>query len=76
MRKAVPVKPPAKPLASAGRAHRAVLLALYLGQAARTAANPELPQLAADWRIGRRPCSPHLRRESLLISSPFDPANS
>jgi uncharacterized membrane protein YvbJ len=52
VRKAVPVKPRGNPLVSAGVLIVLVLLALYLGQAARTAANPELPQLAAGLALG------------------------
>ncbi len=52
VRKAVPVKPRGNPLVSAGVLIVLVLLALYMGQAARTAANPELPQLAAGLALG------------------------
>jgi uncharacterized membrane protein YvbJ len=52
VRKAVPVKRRGNPLVSAGVLIVLVLLALYMGQAARTAANPELPQLAAGLALG------------------------
>jgi len=52
VRKAVAVKPRGNPLVSAGVLIVLVLLALYMGQAARTAANPELPQLAAGLALG------------------------
>jgi uncharacterized membrane protein YvbJ len=52
VRKAVPVKARGNPLLSAGALIVLVLLALYMGQAARTAANPELPQLAAGLALG------------------------
>ena len=52
VRKAVPVKTRGNPLLSAGVLIVLVLLALYMGQAARTAANPELPQLAAGLALG------------------------
>ena len=52
VRKAAPVKARGNPLLSAGVLIVLVLLALYMGQAARTAANPELPQLAAGLALG------------------------
>ena len=52
VRKAVPVKARGNRLLSAGVLIVLVLLALYMGQAARTAANPELPQLAAGVALG------------------------
>ena len=52
VRKAVPVKARGNRLLSAGVLIVLVLLALYMGQAARTAANPELPQLAAGLALG------------------------
>ena len=48
----MPVKARGNPLLSAGVLIVLVLLALYMGQAARTAANPELPQLAAGLALG------------------------
>ena len=52
VRKAVPVKPRRNPFVTAGVLLVLLLLALYMGQASRTAANPELPQLAAGLAIG------------------------
>jgi hypothetical protein len=52
VRKAVPVRPQRNPLASAGAIIALLLVALYMWQAARTAANPELPQLAAGVALG------------------------
>lgn len=52
VRKAVPVKPRRSPLLSAGVLIALLLLALYMGQVSRTAANPELPQLAAGLALG------------------------
>jgi uncharacterized membrane protein YvbJ len=52
VRKAAPVKARRSPLVSAGMLIVLVLLALFMGQAARTAANPELPQLAAGLALG------------------------
>jgi hypothetical protein len=52
VRKAVAVKPPRSPLLPAGMIVVFLLLALYMGQVSRTAANPELPQLAAGLAIG------------------------
>jgi hypothetical protein len=52
VRKAVPVKPRRSPLVPALAIIVLVLLALYMGQASRTAANPELPQLAAGLALG------------------------
>ena len=47
LRKAVPIQPRRNPLASLVVIALLVLLALYLGQASRTAANPDYFQLAA-----------------------------
>jgi uncharacterized membrane protein YvbJ len=52
VRKAVPVKARGNPFVSAGVLIVLLLLALYMGQASRTAANPELPQLAAGLALG------------------------
>jgi hypothetical protein len=52
VRKAVPLKPRRSPLLPAGLVIALLLVALYMGQTARTAANPELPQLAAGLAIG------------------------
>jgi uncharacterized membrane protein YvbJ len=52
VRKAVPVKPRRSPMISAVAIIALVLIALYMGQASRTAANPELPQLAAGIALG------------------------
>jgi uncharacterized membrane protein YvbJ len=52
VRKAVPLKPRRNPFVSAGVLIVLLLLALYMGQASRTAANPELPQLAAGLALG------------------------
>ena len=52
VRKAVTVKPRRNPLVSAGVLIALLLVALYLWQAARTAANPELPELAAGVALG------------------------
>ena len=52
VRKAVPLRPRRNPLLSAVIIVLLVLLALYMGQASRTAANPELPQLAAGLALG------------------------
>ncbi len=52
MRKAVPVKPRRNPLVSAGVLIALLLVALYLWQVSRTAANPELPELAAGVALG------------------------
>ena len=52
VRKAVPVKSPRKPLLPASAIIVLVLMALYMGQVSRTAANPELPQLAAGLALG------------------------
>jgi len=52
VRKAVPVKPGRNPLLSAGAIIVLVIVALYLGQASRTAANPEMPQLVAGLALG------------------------
>jgi uncharacterized membrane protein YvbJ len=52
VRKAVPVKPRRSPMISAVAIIALVLIALYMGQASRTVANPELPQLAAGLALG------------------------
>ena len=52
VRKAVTIKPKRSPILSAVVIVLLVLLALYMGQASRTAANPELPQLAAGLALG------------------------
>lgn len=52
IRKAIPIAPRRSPLVSAAVIVVLLLLALYLGQASRTAANPELPQLAAGLALG------------------------
>jgi uncharacterized membrane protein YvbJ len=52
VRKAVPVKPPRSRLLPAGVIVVLLLVALYMWQASRTAANPELPQLAAGVALG------------------------
>jgi uncharacterized membrane protein YvbJ len=52
VRKAVPIKRRSNPLLSAGVIIVLVLLALYMGQASRTAADPELPQLVAGLALG------------------------
>lgn len=52
VRKAVTVKRRRSPLLSAVVIVVLLLIALYLGQASRTAANPELPQLAAGLALG------------------------
>ena len=52
VRKAVPITPRRSPLLSAAVIVVLLLIALYLGQASRTAANPELPQLAAGLALG------------------------
>jgi uncharacterized membrane protein YvbJ len=52
VRKAVPVTPHRKPMVSAGVLIALVLVALYLWQVSRTAANPELPELAAGVALG------------------------
>jgi uncharacterized membrane protein YvbJ len=52
VRKAVPIKPQRSPLVSAIVIAILLLLALYMGQASRTAANPELPQVAAGLALG------------------------
>jgi hypothetical protein len=52
VRKAVPVKPRRSPVVSAGVLIALLLVALYLWQVARTAANPELPELAAGVALG------------------------
>ena len=52
VRKAVPVKPRRSPVVSAGVLIALLLVALYLWQVARSAANPELPELAAGVVLG------------------------
>lgn len=52
VRKAIPITPRRSPLVSAAVIVVLLLLALYLGQASRTAADPELPQLAAGLALG------------------------
>ena len=52
VRKAVPVRAQRTPLVSAGVIIALLLVALYMWHAARTAANPELPQLAAGVAFG------------------------
>jgi uncharacterized membrane protein YvbJ len=52
VRRPVPVRATRGPWLSAGVVVVLVLLALYLGQASRIAANPEMPQLAAGLAIG------------------------
>jgi hypothetical protein len=52
VRKAVAVKPPRSPLLTVAMLVVLLLLALYMGQVSRTAANPELPQLAAGLALG------------------------
>ena len=52
VRKAVPVKPRRSPVVSAGVLIALLLVALYLWQVARSAANPELPELAAGVALG------------------------
>jgi len=52
VRKAVPIRPRRSPLLPAGAIAVLLLLALYLGQVSRSAANPELPQLAAGLSLG------------------------
>jgi uncharacterized membrane protein YvbJ len=52
VRKAATIKPRRSPLLSAVVIVVLLLIALYMGQASRTAANPELPQLAAGLALG------------------------
>lgn len=52
VRKAAPITPRRRPLLSAAAVVVLLLIALYLGQASRTAADPELPQLAAGLALG------------------------
>jgi hypothetical protein len=52
VRKAVPIKARRSPILSAGVIILLVLLALYMGQASRTAANPDVPQLVAGLCLG------------------------
>jgi uncharacterized membrane protein YvbJ len=52
VRKAVPVRRQRSPVLSAGLIILLLLLALFMGQASRTAAAPELPQLIAGLALG------------------------
>jgi hypothetical protein len=52
VRKAAPLKPKRSPWLLAVVVLVLVLVALYLGQLSRTAANPQLPQLAAGLALG------------------------
>jgi len=52
VRRAVPVKPRRSPVVSAGVLIALLLVALYLWQVSRSAANPELPELAAGVALG------------------------
>jgi hypothetical protein len=52
VRKAVAVKPRRSPLVSAGVVIALLLVAVYMWQASRTAANAELPELAAGVALG------------------------
>jgi uncharacterized membrane protein YvbJ len=52
VRKAVPIKPRSSPLVPGVIILVLVALALYLAYVARTAANPELPNLAAGLVLG------------------------
>jgi len=52
VRKAVPVRPRRSPIIWVVAVVALVLSALYLFQVSRTAANPELPQLAAGLALG------------------------
>jgi hypothetical protein len=52
VRRAVPIKPRRSPILSLVMVALLVLLALFLGQASRTAANPEGLQLAAGLCVG------------------------
>jgi len=52
VRKAVPVRPQRPPLVPAVGILALLLVSLYMWQASRTAANPELPQLAAGVALG------------------------
>jgi hypothetical protein len=52
VRKAVPLRPRRSPLIWVVAVVALVLSALYLYQVSRTAANPELPQLAAGLALG------------------------
>jgi uncharacterized membrane protein YvbJ len=52
VRKAVPIKPRSSPLVPAAVILLLVALAVYLAYVARTAANPELPNLAAGLALG------------------------
>ena len=52
MRKAVTVKPRRSPLVSVVVIAALLLVAAYMGQMSRTAAAPELPQLAAGLSLG------------------------
>ena len=52
VRKAATIKPRRSPVLSAVVIILLLLIALYLGQASRTAANPELPQIVAGVALG------------------------
>jgi hypothetical protein len=52
VRKAVPIAPRRRPLVPAAAIAALVLVSLYMGFVSRTAANPELPQLAAGLALG------------------------
>ena len=52
VRQAVPVRPRRNPLVSAGVLIALLLVAAYLWQVAQTAANPEMPELAAGVALG------------------------
>jgi uncharacterized membrane protein YvbJ len=52
VRKAAAIAPRRRPLLSAVAIVVLLLAALYMGQASRSAANPELPQLAAGLALG------------------------
>jgi hypothetical protein len=52
VRKAVQIAPRRAPLLPAGVVAVLVLLAVYMAYLSRTAANPELPQLAAGLALG------------------------
>ena len=52
VRQAAPVTPRRSPVLSAGIIIVLLILALYMGQVSRTAANPEMPQLMAGLAFG------------------------
>jgi uncharacterized membrane protein YvbJ len=52
VRRAATIKPRRSPVLSAVVIIVLLLIALYLGQASRTAANPELPQIVAGVALG------------------------